>query len=139
MSTSKKSSGYRLIQIADVIKVLMIILFALGGVGVFILFADANKPLYGIFFAVGIILLGVLIAILYTIKLRAFGELVYNSNVIVEQLNEIPTDVSGQSSAAAPTANKSGNIGTEQWRCSCGRVNEAYVFTCACGKNRNDV
>lgn len=32
---------------------------------------------------------------------------------------------------------RTGPVGNDEWRCSCGRVNKKYVTTCACGKNRS--
>lgn len=30
-------------------------------------------------------------------------------------------------------------LGPGDWRCSCGRANHSYVFTCACGKSKSDL
>lgn len=27
----------------------------------------------------------------------------------------------------------------DEWRCSCGRINKNYVWSCACGKNKSDL
>ena len=60
-----------------------------------------------------------------------------------------PAPDASQAQTAADTARAGGGAAYRQpkgqrlangnWKCVCGRVNQDYVYTCACGKNKRDV
>lgn len=94
----------------------------------------ASKFLAGVlggeFFAAIVALIVGAIAILFALPLYVLGN-------VVDELRVLQAKV-----FAPATVNeelhKRNILASGGWKCSCGRTNQSYISTCACGKNRHE-
>ena len=75
---------------------------------------------------------GLLITVIVSFMMYGFGEL-------IEKTTSIEKTLKDRNAADEKKARDEKILDEGGWKCKCGRVNNMYVSTCACGKNRRDV
>lgn len=142
---SNPSSGAKIIVFADTLKIILIVLAAIEGLVAIFSLTDAIGFFLALLIAIAAFGLGFLFAIITNILLRGYGELILSAANIESMLRDGKVAVQPQVQAASSAvkvnpsaAPRKENVlaGPDEWRCSCGRINKNYVFTCACGNSR---
>lgn len=89
------------------------------------------------------LLLGPAVSYVWAILMFAFGELVENSckirDIITIPVRPKKSEESKRETVPSPNTYNSNTYNSKTWKCTCGKVNEDFVFTCVCGRNKRDV
>lgn len=104
----------------------------------------------------GIALGSLICAYLTGLFLSGFGELIESTQenaatnkLILRKLESSGSNLSSSAPAPAPVQQNSvrsmytpaaaSGVPDGRWQCDCGRINENYVSSCACGRNKREV
>ncbi len=127
IQVASRRKGDRIILIANIFQILWIIWTSLRGIAALLYFIREKRFFLGLMIALVVLGAGIFFACIVAMLIRTEGEL-------VKQLADLE-----RSQRHFKTTVEEGVLEPGTWRCTCGRKNQDYVSTCACGKNKREV
>ena len=122
-------------KLKDLAKVLFVLGCIASVIGAIALWGQNNEYTPTILPGIGVLVGGLVCAWISSAFVYGFGEL-------IDRAGSIDRKLGGTGSAMSiltEEARDRKTISEGGWKCACGRINQSYVSTCACGKNKRDV
>ena len=85
---------------------------------------------------------GLLATVIVSFMMYGFGELIEKTTNIdknIDRMLRTTESVENKLEEAGKEAREKKILDEDGWKCSCGRVNNSYTTTCACGVHKRDV
>lgn len=108
-----------------------------SAIGAIVLWANNNSYTPTVLSGILVLVSGTISSWITAILVYGFGELIESTQDIRRTLKG--TEKDSAMSLLTEEARERKTLKDGGWKCTCGRTNESYVSTCACGKNKREV